>query len=250
MLNIKVCRKAALFVVKMYLHLMKQATIQQSTIDFINDLRQNNNRDWFNANKSRYEQALQNMSDFSEAVMAEMRRHDNLETVSGKASLFRIYNDTRFAKDKPPYKTHWGVRYTRATERLRGGYYFHIEPGHVFAAGGFFGPNPDDLKRIREDIRINTGEWKAVLSDPGIVKTFGKLEGDSVKTAPKGYDKDHEGIEWLRMKQFILRHSFTDQEMMSEDFAKKISDTFRAMRPYFDYMSEVLTTDANGEPLF
>jgi uncharacterized protein (TIGR02453 family) len=229
---------------------MKQATIQQSTIDFINDLRENNNRDWFNANKHRYEQAQQHMIAFSDAVLDQMRKHDNIETASGKASLFRIYNDTRFAKDKPPYKTHWGVRYSRATNLLRGGYYFHIEPGHTFVAGGFWGPEPDDLKRIREDIDMNAGEWKKLLSQPEIVKTFGKLEGESVKTAPKGYAKDHEGIEWLRMKQFVLRRNFTDAEMMSPDFAARINETFREMRPFFDYMSEVLTTDANGEPLF
>jgi uncharacterized protein (TIGR02453 family) len=229
---------------------MKQATIQQATIGFLKDLRENNNREWFNANKHRYEQAHRNMIEFSEAVLDEMRKHDKIETASGKASLFRIYADTRFSKDKAPYKTHWGAGYSRATQHLRGGYYFHIEPGHAFAAGGFWGPNADDLKRIREDIDINTDEWKELLAQPGIVKTFGKLRGDGVKTAPKGYDKNHEGIEWLRMKQFVLRHDFTDAEMMSPDFAKHISDVFRELRPFFDYMSEVLTTDRNGEPLF
>jgi uncharacterized protein (TIGR02453 family) len=228
---------------------MEQATIHRATIDFIKDLRENNNRDWFNANKHRYEQAHRNMIAFSDAVLDEMRKHDNIETASGKASLFRIYADTRFSKDKAPYKTHWGVRYSRATQHLRGGYYCHIEPGHAFAGGGFWGPNADDLKRIREDISINSNEWKELLSEPGIVKTFGKLRGESVKTAPKGYDKNHEGIEWLRMKQFVLRHDFTDAEMMAPDFARRISDVFREMRPFFDYMSEVLTTDSNGESI-
>lgn len=223
--------------------------IQQSTLRFLEVLKANNNRDWFQANKALYEQAHGNVIAFADALLDKMRSHDQIETASGKASLFRIYADTRFSKDKAPYKTHFGIRFSRATAQLRGGYYFHLEPGHSFMAGGFFAPNPDDLKRIREDISFNYEEWNELLSEPKFVETFGELRGDAIKTAPKGFDKEHPAIELLRKKQFILRHDFTDKEVLAPDFVEKLDQTFQNLRPFFDYMSEVLTTDSNGESI-
>lgn len=225
------------------------AMIQQYTLDFLSDLKANNNRDWFQANKVVYEKAHQNTIAFADSLLEKMRLHDSIETASGKASLFRIYADTRFSKDKAPYKTHFGIRLSRATAYLRGGYYFHLEPGNSFMAGGFFSPNPDDLKRIREDISFNYEEWEELVSKPKMIETFGELRGDGVKTAPKGFDKDHPAIELLRKKQFILRHDFTDKEVLQSDFAERLDQTFRELRPFFDYMSEVLTTDSNGETI-
>src|SRR6218665_2193822 len=215
--------------------------IQKSTLEFLDKLKANNDRDWFLANKAIYEKAHKNAADFADELLAQMNKHDNIETESGKKSLFRIYKDTRFSADKTPYKTHFGMRFSRATAQLRGGYYFHLEPGHSFMAGGFFAPNPEDLKRIREDIDFNHEEWNAILASPEIIKTFGKLSGDEVKTAPKGFDKNHAGIDLLRKKQFILKHDFTDQEVLDPNFVIQLNETFKALRPFFDYMSEVLT---------
>nr|WP_294862296.1 DUF2461 domain-containing protein [uncultured Fluviicola sp.] len=223
--------------------------IQQSTLEFLSSLKVNNDRDWFQTNKAVYEKAHQNTISFADSLLNKMRIHDSIETQSGKASLFRIYADTRFSKDKAPYKTHFGIRFSRATAQLRGGYYFHLEPGNSFMAGGFFSPNPDDLKRIREDIAFNYEEWNEILTQPELVDIFGKLRGEGVKTAPKGFDKDHPAIELLRKKQFILRHDFTDKEVLQADFPEKLNQTFQALRPFLDYMSEVLTTDANGETI-
>jgi uncharacterized protein (TIGR02453 family) len=223
--------------------------IQQSTLDFLSILKVNNNREWFQANKAVYERAHQNTIAFADSLLEKMRIHDRIETASGKASLFRIYADTRFSKDKAPYKTHFGIRFSRATAQLRGGYYFHLEPGNSFMAGGFFSPNPDDLKRIRADIHFNYEDWNGILTQPAFLETFVELHGDGVKTTPKGFDKDHPAIELLRKKQFILRHHFTDKEVLQSDFVEKLDQTFQELRPFFDYMSEVLTTDANGETM-
>lgn len=223
--------------------------IQQSTLDFLSTLKANNNREWFQTNKAVYEKAHQNTIAFADSLLEKMRIHDSIETASGKASLFRIYADTRFSKDKAPYKTHFGIRFSRATAQLRGGYYFHLEPGNSFMAGGFFSPNPDDLKRIREDIDFNYEDWNEILTQFQFIKTFVELRGDGVKTTPKGFDKDHPAIELLRKKQFILRHDFTDKEVLQSDFVEKLDQTFQELRPFFDYMSEVLTTDANGETI-
>ncbi|MBS1525018.1 MAG: DUF2461 domain-containing protein [Bacteroidetes bacterium] len=224
--------------------------IHKESLDFLTDLAQNNNREWFNRNKDRYVEANNNMIAFADALLAEMNKHDRIENASGKKSLYRIYRDVRFSRDKSPYHTCWDGHLHRATKQLRGGYYFHIEPGRSSADGGFFGPVPDDLKRIRQDIDANYEEWQGLLREKTFVQTFGKLQGQQLKLMPKGYPVTHPAIDLLRHKQFILRHSFTDTEVLGPNFVYLLSDTYKAMRPFFDYMSEVLTTDGNGESLF
>lgn len=226
------------------------AKIDKSSLDFLKQLQANNNRDWFEANKPRYQEELEKMQGFASALLEGMNSHDDIETASGKKSLHRIYRDVRFSKDKRPYKNNWGGSFKRATKQLRGGYYYHIEPGNSFVGGGFWGPNKEDLARIREAIDVSHEEFREVLADPTFIKTFGELKGDGVKTAPKGYSVDHPAIDLLRKKQFIVVRSFTDKEVMSSDFLKEVVQTFKNMRPYLNLMSEVLTTDANGVPLY
>jgi uncharacterized protein (TIGR02453 family) len=225
---------------------MASIAIKKETLDFLKALSKNNNRDWFNAHKDKYIQAHENMIAFAEGLLNEMNKHDKIETTTGKQSLFRIYRDVRFSKDKTPYSCRFSGGFQRATKKLRGGYYFHIEPGKSFLAGGFWGPEPDDLKRIRQDIDMSFKDWKKLISDKTLVKTFGKIEGEQVSSAPRGYAKDHPAIDLLKYKQFILRYRFTDKEVCSPDFLKEVNDKFKRMRPFLNYMSEVLTTDANG----
>ena len=225
-------------------------TISKEGFDFLKQLKKNNNRDWFNAHKDQYLISHQNAIGFAEGLLELLGKQDNIETVSGKKSLYRIYRDIRFSKNKTPYKTHWGGFFSRATQQLRGGYYFHIEPGNSFIGGGFWQPNSEDLKRIRMSIAADDSELRAVLSDKKFKGTFGELMGDQVKTAPQGYKKDHPSIDLLRFKQFLVMKKFTDKEVLDKGFTNEVVKTFIAMRPFFDYMSEVLTTDANGEPLY
>ena len=119
---------------------MKNISLSRSLFDFLKDLSKNNNREWFNKNKERYIREYENMIAFAGALLQEMKKHDTIETTSGKDVLFRIYRDTRFSKDKTPYKTYWAGSFKRATKKLRGGYYFQIEPGGSLAAGGFLAP--------------------------------------------------------------------------------------------------------------
>jgi len=221
-------------------------SLSKSTFDFLISLSKNNNREWFAEHKNSYLKEHQLVIEFADEVLALMKQHDELETISGKASLHRIYKDTRFSKEKIPYKNNWSASFKRATKSKRGGYYFHLEPGNTFLAGGFFNPNSEDLKRIREDINYNWEEWNEVLSDKGLIKSYGKISGNQVLTAPKGYLKEHPGIELLRLKQFIFKHNFTDKEVFDSNFAQNINETFKNIRPFFDYMSEILTTDSNG----
>lgn len=225
---------------------MSKAAITKSNLTFLKLLAKNNNRDWFNANKQRYLNEHSNIIAFADGLLAEMNKHDHIETPSGKRSLHRIYRDVRFSKEKTPYNTHWGGSFSRATKKLRGGYYFHIEPGNTYVAGGFWGPEPQDLKRIREEIAYDASGLRKILNDKRFKKYFGALRGEQVKTSPKGFASDHPDIDLLRYKRFILKHMFTDKEVLSNDFLKKVNAGFKEMRPFFDYMSEVLTTDVNG----
>lgn len=224
--------------------------IPASVFQFLKDLKKHNDRDWFGKNKDRYLTEYENMIVFAEAFLGEMQKIDHIETESGKKSLHRIYRDTRFSKDKTPYKCNFGGGFRRATRLLRGGYYYHIEPGNSFAAGGFWGPNKEDLQRIREDIDQNYQEWRALIRNKKIKDTFGQLQGEALKTTPKGFPSDHPAIDLLRYKQFLLIRPFTDKEVLSPAFLPELVKTYKNIRPFFDHMSQVLTTDSNGEPLF
>ncbi len=223
------------------------STISKENFAFLNKLKKNNNRDWFNAHKDEYLAQHQNTIDFADALLLEMNKHDKIETATGKKSLFRIYRDVRFSKDKSPYKTHWAGGFKRATKELRGGYYFHIEPGNTMVGGGFWAPNKEDLQRIREDIAADPSGLRKILNSKSFKDTFGTLDGEQLKTCPKGFDKENPAVDLLRYKQFIISKKFTDKEALSPDFVNTVANTFKKMRPFFDYMSESVTTDANGE---
>ncbi len=225
---------------------MSSEFLPKSVFDFLNLVEKNNNREWFAENKNTYLNELQNVISFSENLFKKMQNHDMLENQSGKSCLHRIYKDTRFSKDKLPYKTNWSGSFKRATKEKRGGYYFHLELGNSYIAGGFFNPNSEDLKRIRQDIDYNYEEWYSILNSDENKATFGELSGSKLTTSPKGFDKEHIAIDLLRHKQFILKHRFTDKEVLSTNFSTLINESFKKLRPFFDHMSEILTTDANG----
>jgi len=226
--------------------LQHKPTILKSGFDYLQKLKKNNHRDWFNDNKATYQKELEQVELFAEALLHELNKHDEIETPSGKKSLHRIYRDIRFSSDKTPYKTNWSGNFKRATKYRRGGYYFHLEPGNSYLAGGFWAPNAPDLKRVRDEIAFDAAPLRKILKSKTFANTFGALQGEQLKTAPKGFDADHEAIDLLRYKQFLLIRRFTDKEVLSDGFLNEANTTFRNMRPFFDYMSEVLTTDTNG----
>ena len=225
------------------------SAIQQSTYRFLAELKENNNREWFNLNKKRYTDAHNNVIEFANDILLQLNKIDNIETTSGKKSLFRIYRDVRFSKNKDPYKTWWAGGFKRATSQRRGGYYFHIEEGKLFSAGGFWGPNKDDLLLIRQQIQADPEPLNEIINSKEFVSNFGTLEGEQLKTAPKGFDKDDPAINLLRYKQLIVTKKMDDKIMCSEELANEIVLSYAAMRPFFDYMSDILTTDLNGESI-
>lgn len=228
---------------------MSKIIIPKTTFTFLNTLSKNNNRDWFAKHKDVYTKVQSNIIDFADALLQELNKHDIIETPSGKKACYRIYRDVRFSKDKTPYCTYFSGSFRRATKYRRGGLYFHLEPNNSWLAGGFWSPNAEDLKRIREDIAFDATPLRKILNSKSFITTFSTLQGEQLKTSPKGFDATHEAIDLLRYKQFLLIRRFTDAEVLSESFLKNANQTYKNMRPFFDYMSEVLTTDLNGNEM-
>ena len=233
------------FVISIFNKTPKMKSISKSTLDFLKQLKVNNNREWFNENKPAFTVEQKKAKDFYNAILEQLKTHDDID----KFKLFRIYRDVRFSLDKTPYKPHFAGSFSRATLKLRGGYYLRIRPGESFLAGGFWEPNKDDLLRIRKEFEMDSSEIREIISNPTFVKYFGKLQGDSLKTSPRGFDKEHPNMDLIRMKQFIVVRNFTDEEVLSENFFNELDKSYKAMRPYFNYMSDVLTTDLNGESI-
>lgn len=224
-------------------------SINKQVYTFLNKLAKNNNREWFNEHKDEYVEAHGSMIAFADELLALMKSHDEIETPTGKKALFRIYRDVRFSKDKSPYKNHFSGSFKRASQHLRGGYYFHIAPGNSMIACGFFQPNKEDLLRIRQEIANDAEPLRAIINGKQFKETFGGLEGETLKTAPKGFDKEHPDIDLLRYKSYYVTAKFKDEEVFSTEFAQNIANKFQSLRPYLDYFSEVLTTDENGLPI-
>lgn len=225
---------------------MATAVVHQSVFSFLNELEENNNRQWFEIHRQEYEFAAEAIGQFAQGLLDMLNGTDVIETPSGRKSLYRIYRDVRFSKDKSPYKTHWSGRFKRAGKFRRGGYYFHFAPGNSRIAGGFFGPDAADLKLIRDDIAFDDKPIRAIIADPGFAAMFGGLQGEKLKTTPKGFAADHPAADILRYKQFLLIRRFTDEEVLHPGFLYEAARIYRQMRPFFDYMSEVLSSDPNG----
>lgn len=223
-------------------------SVPKTTLDFLSALAKNNHKDWMDEHRKTY----QSSEKFLKKMYAVIEDGLNTTDEISKVKVFRINRDIRFSKDKTPYNVHRSVSYSRAGAHRRGGYYLRIEPGNKsVVAGGFFGPEPADLLRIRKEFEIDATEIRAILAAPAFKKVFGGQfdAWDPVKTAPKGFRKDDPNIDLIRLKNFVVTTKLTDAEVVAPDFSEKVLSYFGLMRPYFDYMSSVLTTDLNGVSL-
>lgn len=221
--------------------------VPKSVFTFFKKLEKNNNRDWFNDNKPEFKAIESDVKLFYNALLERLNHHDEID----KLKIFRIYRDVRFSKNKLPYKTHFGGSFHRAKPRLRGGYYLHIQPNNQsFIATGFWQPEKEDLLRIRKEFEMDASEMRDILTEKTFNTVWGDtFEGDEVKTAPKGFNKEHEAIDLIKKKQYIFTKKYTDKEVLSSGFLDSVDNAFKTIRPFFDYMSDVLTTDLNGVSL-
>jgi uncharacterized protein (TIGR02453 family) len=216
------------------------------TVAFLKQIENNNDRDWFAENKSTYQEGLSEFKTIFTEVEALMKAHDAIDT----AKVFRIYRDVRFSKNKLPYKTHFSGSFGRKKPELRGGYYVHIQPNNKsFIATGFWDPNKEDLLRIRREFEMDDEEIRDIISNKSFKSVWGILEGDELKTAPRDFDKEHKAIDLIRKKQFIFTKTYTDKEVLSSGFVNSVNKDFKTIKPFFNFMSDVLTTNLNGESL-
>lgn len=209
--------------------------IQPSTLEFLKKLKKNNNRDWFEKNKEAYKAAQADVEQTVNGIITGIRSFDKRieSTLDAKKCLFRIYRDTRFSKDKTPYKTNLGASINPGGRMAAvPGYYLHIEPGGCFLAGGMYMPPAPELAKIRQEIDYNLDEFQKLLKAKDFKKYFNGLdEIEKLKTAPKGYAKDHPALGLLQHKHFIVSAYLKDAELSSKGFVKQATAIFKAMHP-------------------
>lgn len=216
--------------------------ISKSTLEFLADLKKNNNREWFEKNRSRYEEAKKNFELFTGELITRITEFDPiLKGLEAKSCIFRINRDTRFSNDKSVYKTNMGafiVRGGRKNGDRFPGYYVHIEPGSCMIAGGAYMPPSPWLSSIREKIAIRGYELEDIIGNKNFSKNFGELGGEMLKTAPKGYPKDHKYIELLKHKSLIVMKDIPDKEVVADNFIDHVTDVCRAMKPLNDFLGD------------
>jgi uncharacterized protein (TIGR02453 family) len=214
-------------------------------LKFLKDLARHNDRDWFEKNKSRYHDAKQAFEEVVGALLKEVSKFDaGLAGLDPRKLPFRIYRDVRFSKDKRPYKTNMGAGFSPNGRLIQEpGYYLHIEPGNKsFLAGGIYMPDAGNLSKIRQEIDYNPDALKKIMSDRKFRKLFGDFdEFDKLKTAPKGYPKDHAYIEWLKLKSFIVEMPLTDKQVTEKKFVSVVADGFKTIKPLNDYIREAIS---------
>jgi len=217
--------------------------ISPQIFQFLKELNQNNNRPWFQANKNRYEEARANFEEFINQLIIEIARFDPpIGVLEAKRCIFRIYRDTRFSKDKKPYKTNFGAHLVAHESKVhdRAGYYIHLQPGNTFLAGGAYLPPAPWLKAIRNAIDQKGKEFQKILNHHEFKKYFGEMEGEKLKTVPRDYPADHPFIELLRYKSFLVVHQLNDKDTITADFLKKAVTVFKALKPFDDFLNRSL----------
>lgn len=211
-------------------------------LDFLSALRRHNHKAWFDAHRAEYDAARAAFAQLVDGLIDEFRAADQLHDLTAPACLTRIYRDVRFSKDKAPYKTNLAALIGPGGWKGRAlGYYLSLEPGDLsITAGGLYAPTPAQLERFRQAIAADAAPFKKLMHAKGFVQTFGAVEGERLKTAPKGYDRAHPELALLQLKTVTAVHHFSDQDVLAGGFARAAAQTFRAMRPFLDYLSREL----------
>jgi uncharacterized protein (TIGR02453 family) len=218
--------------------------IKKETFVFVGELIENNDRNWFLAHKSEYEMAKQNIEDFANTIITELKKTDTTipEEISAKKCVMRIYIDVRFSKDKSPYKNNFGIGISTKGKGGDGaGYYVHIQPHQSFVAGGYWMPQGEHLKAIRQEIDYNTQDLLDILEDKDFKSYFEELDDqEKLKTVPKGYDANHPQIEILKLKSFTVTHSFINNELFHKDSALAVADGLKKMYPLISFLNHAV----------
>jgi len=213
-----------------------------TVLEFLKTLAANNNREWFQENKKWYNESKEKVLFLTDVLINEIGKFDpEVRGLRPQDCMFRIFRDVRFSKDKRPYKTNFGSFICKGGRKsMNPGYYFHLEPEGCFVAGGIYMPPSDVLRTIRTYVADHAEEFLEITKDPGFKKEFPEMYDDKLKTAPKGFPKDHEYIELLRYKSFIFSKSLNDKEVKSKNYVETMVNTFRGLYPVNAYLYRAL----------
>lgn len=220
--------------------------LHPKTLQFLTKLKKNNSREWFNAHRADYDTAKENFTELVNEILSQAGKFDqDIAVLTYKDCIFRINRDVRFSKNKDPYKTNMAAYFVKGGKKSwLAGYYFHCEPGgKSFIGGGLYGGEPDQIKKVRQEIDYNWEDFKAILNNKTFKKTFNDLsrqEGMSLVREPKGYDKDNPAIDYIKLKNFIVSVPVSDEELTTPQLAKKILTCFATMQPLLHFLNRAM----------
>jgi uncharacterized protein (TIGR02453 family) len=221
---------------------MNDHTDLKPVLDFLNGLRKNNNKAWFEVNRPAYESARGRFEEFIDRLIIGLGSVEDLGGITARDCVMRIYRDLRFSKDKSPYRLSMAASIGRGGKRsTRLTYYLHLEPPDAsLLAGGLHAPDPARLTKFREAMDRNPKPFKDIVNNKAFGQIFGTVQGEKLKTAPKGFERDHPEIEWLRLKEVVALQHLTDAAVLSPDFGEHVMDAFAIMKPFLDYLNSVI----------
>lgn len=217
--------------------------ISSSTITFLKALKKNNNKPWFDKNREKYNAAKYNLEEFVALLLQKMVLFDeDMKELTAKNCTFRINRDIRFSKNKTPYKINLSASFNRGGKKsIYGGYYFHLQPGgNSFVGGGLWMPEPENLKKLRQEIDYCFPEFKKIIGAAAFKKYYGELEKDEKQmlvNVPKGYDKENPAVDYLRMKSYIATKNLSDEEILSPKLADEVIQSFKALMPLVKFIN-------------
>lgn len=218
--------------------------LQTSTLKFLKDLKKNNNKPWFDKNRKAYEEAKADFAAFIQAVIDQHGKNDpSIKSLRAKDCMFRINRDIRFSKDKSPYKPNFGASINKDGRKAwnSAGYYFHLEPGGCFTGGGIYMPEPDTLKKVRQEIDYNLADFKKIVQSKKFKSVFGELDQSAeflLSRVPKGYEPDNPAAAFLRLKSFIAMTKLSDTDLTSKQLVKKTVAAFQALQPLVEFINK------------
>lgn len=221
--------------------------ISSKVFDFLKLIDKNNNREWFNDNKNLFLEAQSDFQDFTEELISEMGKFDEtILKLDAKKSLLRIYRDTRFSKDKTPYKNYFGASLGMGKINTKAGFYLHVQPGKSFLGSGIYLPDSPVLKEIRKEISLFKDDFLKAIDDKDFKKYYGELDQEhTLKNVPQGFEKEDPMGEYLKLKSFIGVHNITNKDLSDKNAVKNISKIFEAAKPLNDFLDTSISNLKN-----
>ena len=220
--------------------------LANSTLKFLVNLKKNNSKEWFDANRKTYEIAKADFTELVNSILHSYSKKDSaLAMLTNKDCMFRINRDVRFSKNKAPYKSNMAAYFVKGGKKSTlAGYYFHCEPGgKSFVGGGLYGGETDQIKKVRQEIDYNWEEFHKIINNKKFKQLFGKLSNEmanSLVREPKGYEKDNPAIEYLKMKSWVSSVPISDAELVDKNLVKKIADAFATQKPLLDFLNRAM----------